>query len=155
MLFTWWRSLALNGAECPEVRARVAAAVTGLLQRGGIGGRREGNVRSPVLKARPDSLFRTWFRGTDVWVTGGDVAARWIKSARFLHSVITVRQRCDHSTNRCFLFFFCCPNFLWPISSRSLHIKMFKTQIDNATLFRGKKPNLILHLIDKKYLWKI
>jgi len=76
---TWWKSFALNGAECPGLGAGVTAAGTRLLERGGFGGRRKESVRSPVLRARLGTLFRTCVWRRDVWVTHSDVATRWIK----------------------------------------------------------------------------
>lgn len=53
---TWWKGFALNGAGCAGMRDVVAAAGTGHLEQGRLGGRHGGGVR---FRARLCALFRT------------------------------------------------------------------------------------------------
>lgn len=53
---TWWKGFALNGAGCAGMRGGVAAAGTGHLEQGRLGGRHGGGV---WFRARLCALFRT------------------------------------------------------------------------------------------------
>lgn len=53
---TWWKGFALNGAGCAGMRGGVAAAGTGHLKQGRLGGRHGGGV---WFRARLCALFRT------------------------------------------------------------------------------------------------
>ncbi|TNN75662.1 hypothetical protein EYF80_014025 [Liparis tanakae] len=91
-------SFALNGAECPGLGAGVAAAGTGLLERGGFGGRRKGSVRSPVLRARLGTRFRTCVWRRDVWVTHSDVDTlnkKKVNIASFFEKLLKLRAQTE------------------------------------------------------------